>query len=460
MFEAMDALLLARIQFAFTVSFHIVFPAFTIGLASWLAVLEWRWLRTGKPVYAEVYRMWVKIFAVTFGMGVVSGVVLSFQFGTNWSVFADRGGNVLGPLLGYEVLTAFFLEASFLGIMLFGWNRVSRRMHFAATVIVALGTLVSAFWILAANSWMQTPAGFRVGEDGLLHPTSWVEAVFNPSFPYRFVHMVTAAYLTTAFTVAGIGAWYLFRGRHVPHARVMFGMAMIMAVFVAPLQLVFGDLHGLNTLAHQPVKVSAMEGLWETQRGAPLVLFGWPDEAREETRFSLEIPKLSSLILTHDWNGEVKGLKAWPRDERPPVAWVFWTFRLMVGLGLLMIATGAAAAVLYLRRRLFDSRAFQLWCMALTPSGFLAVLAGWFVTEVGRQPWIVYGVLRTAQSASPVTAAPIAVSLAAFLVVYTFVFGAGSYYILHLIGKGPQALEEPTYGDHGIEKPPLVTGAA
>ncbi len=460
MFEAMDALLLARIQFAFTVSFHIVFPAFTIGLASWLAVLEWRWLRTGKPVYAEVYRMWVKIFAVTFGMGVVSGVVLSFQFGTNWSVFADRGGNVLGPLLGYEVLTAFFLEASFLGIMLFGWNRVSRRMHFAATVIVALGTLVSAFWILAANSWMQTPAGFRVGPDGLLHPTSWVEAVFNPSFPYRFVHMVTAAYLTTAFTVAGIGAWYLFRGRHVPHARVMFGMAMIMAVFVAPLQLVFGDLHGLNTLAHQPVKVSAMEGLWETQRGAPLVLFGWPDEAREETRFSLEIPKLSSLILTHDWNGEVKGLKAWPRDERPPVAWVFWTFRLMVGLGLLMIATGAAAAVLYFRRRLFDSRAFQLWCMALTPAGFLAVLAGWFVTEVGRQPWIVYGVLRTAQSASPVTAAPIAVSLAAFLVVYTFVFGAGSYYILHLIGKGPQALEEPTYGDHGIEKPPLVTGAA
>lgn len=460
MFEAMDALLLARIQFAFTVSFHIVFPAFTIGLASWLAVLEWRWLRTGKPVYAEVYRMWVKIFAVTFGMGVVSGVVLSFQFGTNWSVFADRGGNVLGPLLGYEVLTAFFLEASFLGIMLFGWNRVSRRMHFAATVIVAAGTLVSAFWILSANSWMQTPAGFRVGPDGLLQPASWSEVVFNPSFPYRFVHMVTAAYLTTAFTVAGIGAWYLYRGRHVPHARVMLGMAMIMAVFVAPLQLVFGDLHGLNTLAHQPVKVSAMEGLWETQRGAPLVLFGWPDEAREQTRFSLEIPKLSSLILTHDWNGEVKGLKAWPPEDRPPVAWVFWTFRLMVGLGLLMIATGAAAAVLHFRCRLFDTRAFQLWCMALTPSGFLAVLAGWFVTEVGRQPWIVYGVLRTSESTSPVTAAPIAVSLAAFLLVYTFVFGAGSYYILRLIGKGPQALEEPTYGDHGIEKPPLVTGTA
>ncbi len=456
MFENISALTLARIQFAFTVSFHIIFPAFTIGLASWLAVLEWRWLKTGNAVYAEIYRMWVKIFAVTFGMGVVSGVVLSFQFGTNWSVFADKGGNVLGPLLGYEVLTAFFLEASFLGVMLFGWNRVSPKMHFASTVIVAAGTLISAFWILSANSWMQTPQGFRIGEDGLLDPTDWLEVIFNPSFPYRFVHMVTAAYLTTAFAVAGIGAYYLWRRRHTPHARVMFGMAMIMAVFVAPVQLVLGDLHGLNTLEHQPAKVAAMEGLWDTQKGAPLVLFGWPDQTEETTKYSLEIPKLSSLILTHELDGEVKGLKEWPKEERPPVAWVFWPFRIMVGIGMLMIATGLLALVLYFRKRLFDTTWFQYWCMALTPAGFIAVLAGWFVTEIGRQPYVVYGLLKTADATSPVSASPIAISLLAFVVVYGFVFGAGSYYILKLIAKGP-GIQEPIYGDHGIATLPIVT---
>jgi len=459
MLDNLDPTLLARIQFAFTISFHIIFPAFTIGLASWLAVLEWRWLKTGKQVYAEIYRMWVKIFAVTFGMGVVSGVVMSFQFGTNWSVFSDSGGSVLGPLLGYEVLTAFFLEASFLGVMLFGWNRVSAKMHFASTVIVAAGTLISAFWILSANSWMQTPDGFRVGSDGLLYPTNWVETIFNPSFPYRFVHMVTAAYLTTAFTVAGIGAFYLWRQRHVQHARVMLGMAVIMAIFVAPMQLVFGDLHGLNTLEHQPAKVSAMEGLWETERGAPLVMFGWPDQNQEITKFAIEIPKLSSLILTHDFDGEVKGLKEWSRDERPPVALVFWSFRIMVGLGVLMIATGVMALVLYLKKRLFDTRWFQFWCMALTPAGFIAVLAGWFVTEVGRQPWIVYGVLRTQDAASPVGGTPIAISLAAFIITYVFVFGAGSYYILRLIGRGPDSGEQ-AYGDHGVKKPPIVTELA
>ncbi|HHP7234293.1 MAG TPA: cytochrome ubiquinol oxidase subunit I [Desulfobacterales bacterium] len=456
MIENLDPVLLARIQFAFTVAFHILFPAFTIGLASWLAVLEWRWIKTGYEPYAETYRMWVKIFAVTFGMGVVSGVVLSFQFGTNWSVFADAGGNVLGPLLGYEVLTAFFLEASFLGVMLFGWNRVSPKMHFAATIIVAVGTLISAFWILSANSWMQTPQGFRVGADGLLYPTSWLQVIFTPSFPYRFVHMVTAAYLTTAFTVAGVGAYYLWRRRHEAQARVMLGMAMIMAVFVAPLQLLFGDLHGLNTFEYQPAKVAAMEGLWETERGAPLVLFGWPDQEAETTRFALEIPKLSSLILTHDLNGEVRGLKEWPRDERPPVAWVFWSFRIMVGLGMLMIATGVLAIVLYFKKRLFDTRWFQYWCMALSPAGFIAVLAGWIVTEVGRQPWVVQGVLRTDAAVSPVVGSSIAISLAAFIVVYLFVFGAGTYYILHLINKGPDTQEE-AYGAHGVQRPPLVT---
>ena len=456
MIEMFDPVLLARIQFAFTISFHIIFPAFTIGLASWLAVLEWRWLKTGNTVYEEVYRMWVKIFAVTFGMGVVSGVVMSFQFGTNWSVFSDRAGNVLGPLLGYEVLTAFFLEASFLGVMLFGWNRVSPKMHFAATIIVAVGTLISAFWILSANSWMQTPQGYRVGADGLLYPTDWIKIIFNPSFPYRFLHMVTASYLTTAFVVGGIGAYYLWRNRHVKHARVMLGMAIIMAIFVAPIQAVMGDFHGLNTLKHQPAKVAAMEGIWETEQGAPLKLFGWPDQEEEKTKYAIEIPKLSSLILTHDLNGEVKGLKEWPKDERPSVAWVFWSFRVMVGIGVLMIFTGVTAAILYLRKQLFNKRWFQLWCMVMTPSGFVAVLAGWFVTEIGRQPYIVYGVMRTAETISPVMGSQVALSLLAFIFSYVFVFGAGSYYILRLIGKGP-GIPENAYGTHGVKEPPLFT---
>jgi cytochrome d ubiquinol oxidase subunit I len=452
----LDPVLLARIQFTFTIAFHIMFPAFTIGLASWLAVVEWRWLKTGNTVYQEVYRMWVKIFAVTFGMGVVSGVVMSFQFGTNWSVFSDKVGNIFGPLLGFEVLTAFFLEASFLGIMLFGWNRVSPKMHFASTIIVAVGTLISAFWILAANSWMQTPQGFRLGEHGLLYPTNWFHVIFTPSFPYRFMHMVTAAYLTTAFVVGGIGAYYLWRNLHVSHARVMFGMAMIMAIFVAPLQLVLGDLHGLNTLEHQPAKVSAIEGIWETERGAALRLFGWPDQEEEETKYAVEIPKLSSLILTHRLDGEVKGLKEWPREDRPPVAWVFWSFRIMVGVGVLMILTGVMAAILYWRKKLFDTRWFHYWCMALTPAGFIAVIAGWCVTEIGRQPYVAYGVIRTVESVSPVPGPHIALSLLAFIVTYTFIFGAGSYYILRLIAKGP-ASEEEAYGAHGVDKPPLVS---
>lgn len=456
MLENLDPVLLARIQFTFTIAFHIIFPAFTIGLASWLAVVEWRWLKTGNTVYQEVYRMWVKIFAVTFGMGVVSGVVMSFQFGTNWSVFSDKVGNIFGPLLGFEVLTAFFLEASFLGIMLFGWNRVSPKMHFASTIIVAVGTLISAFWILAANSWMQTPQGFRLGEHGLLYPTNWFQVIFTPSFPYRFMHMVTAAYLTTAFVVGGIGAYYLWRKLHVSHARVMFGMAMIMAIFVAPFQLVLGDLHGLNTLKHQPAKVSAIEGIWETERGAALRLFGWPDQEEEKTKYAIEIPKLSSLILTHSLDGEVKGLKEWPREERPPVAWVFWSFRIMVGVGVLMILTGVLAAILYVRKKLFDTRWFHYWCMALTPAGFIAVISGWCVTEIGRQPYVAYGVIRTVESVSPVPGPHIALSLLAFIITYIFIFGAGSYYILRLIAKGP-ASEEEAYGAHGVDKPPLVS---
>lgn len=434
----LDPILLARIQFAFTISFHIIFPSFTIGLASWLAVVEWRWIRTGNQIYQEIYRMWIKIFAICFGLGVVSGIVLAFQFGTNWSVFSDKVGNIIGPLMGYEVLTAFFLEASFLGIMLFGWDRVSKNMHFASTCIVAVGTFISTFWIISANSWMQTPQGFEIGENGILYPTSWIKIIFNPSFPYRLAHMVTAAYLTTAFVVGGIAAYYLFRKVHIPHARIMLGMAMLMAVFVAPLQPLIGDAHGLNTLEHQPRKVAAMEAIWENETGAGLRLFAVPDQKNQTNHYELIIPKLSSLILTHDLNGTVQGLSNWAPEDQPPVTIIFWSFRVMVSIGLAMVLTGIFAVILYFRKRLFDTRWFQYWCMAMTPSGFIAILAGWFVTEVGRQPYMVYGIIRTSDGVSPVISEQIAITLLAFIITYIFIFGAGSYYILQLIGKGPE----------------------
>ncbi|MFA5959457.1 MAG: cytochrome ubiquinol oxidase subunit I [Tatlockia sp.] len=449
----LDPILLARIQFAFTVSFHIVFPAFTIGLASFLAVLEWRWLKTNNKNYLDTYQFLVKIFAVAFGMGVVSGVVMSYEFGTNWSVFSDKIANVLGPLLGYEVLTAFFLEASFLGIMLFGWGRVSKRMHFASTCIVAVGTLISAFWILAANSWMQTPQGFQVGEAGRYFPLDWLQIIFNPSFPYRLAHMVTAAYLTTAFVVGGIGAFYLWNKRHLPQAKIMLGMATLMTALASPLQLVIGDLHGLNTLKYQPAKIAAMEGIWDNEKGAGLRLFALPSPENETNHYEIIVPHLTSLILTHHYNGEVQGLKSFSKEDRPPVLWVFFGFRIMVGLGVLMILLSLASAVQYYRNKLFDSRFLQASWMLMMPSGFLAVLAGWFVNEVGRQPYTVYGLLRTAESVSPaITGHQVGWSLLAFVLMYTLVFGAGSYYILKLIRKGiPAAKEDEQYYKHGTE---------
>lgn len=453
MLDYLDPILLARIQFAFTISFHIIFPAFTIGLASFLAMVEWRWLKTGNEAYRDIYKFWVKIFAVAFGMGVVSGVVMSYQFGTNWSIFSDKTANVLGPLLGFEVLTAFFLEASFLGIMLFGWGRVSPRMHFVSTCIVAVGTLISAFWILSANSWMQTPQGFEVMADGRLMPTNWLEIIFNPSFPYRFMHMIIAAYLTTAFVVGGVGAFYLWNKRHIPQARIMLGMAVIMAALVAPTQLFVGHMHGENTMHHQPAKVAAMEGNWDHTTNAPLYLFGWPDQKAEETKYGVTIPGGASWVLTGDVNGEIPNLKSFAPEDRPPVAWVFWSFRVMVGLGMLMILIGAVSAVQYFRGKLFESRWLHGWWMLMMPSGFVALLAGWFVTEIGRQPWTAYGVIRTAESVSPAILGPqVAWSLLAFVVMYTFVFGAGSYYILKLIGKGiPAANDKEQYYGHGIE---------
>ncbi|EGA68296.1 putative Cytochrome bd2 subunit I [Vibrio sinaloensis DSM 21326] len=433
---------LARFQFAFTVSFHIIFPAFTIGLASYLAVLEGLWLKTGQDKYLQIYKYWLKIFAISFGMGVVSGIVLSYQFGTNWSVFADKTGPVLGPLMGYEVFTAFFLEAGFLGVMLFGMEKVGKKLHFAATCIVAFGTFLSAFWILSVNSWMQTPAGYAIDDAGQFIPKDWGEIVFNPSFPYRLVHMLLAAYLTTAFVVAAVGAYHLLKAPHNPLARTMFSMAMWMAAIVTPIQIVAGDLHGLNTLEHQPAKVAAMEGHYQSHVGAPLILFGIPNDEQQRMDYKVEIPNLGSLILTHDWQGEIKGLDAFPAEQRPPVSIVFWSFRIMVGLGLTMLLIGLYSLWLRQRKTLFQPNWFHRLCVLFGPAGFIAVLAGWVTTEVGRQPYTVYGLLTTAQSASPIDAAAISVSLTAFIVVYLVIFGAGFFYLIRLMRKSPTRYEQ------------------
>ena len=464
MFDTADALILARAQFAFTVSFHFLFPAFTIGLASYLMVLEGLWLKTGKGVYANLYRYWLKIFAVVFGMGVVSGIVMSYQFGTNWSVFSDKAGPVIGPLMAYEVLTAFFLEAGFLGVMLFGINKVGRKLHFVATCAVAVGTFISAFWILSVNSWMQTPVGYEIGANGQFLPgPSWMAIIFNPSFPYRLVHTVLAAYLTTAFAVGGVGAWHLLRDRTNPGARTMFSMAMWMAAIVAPIQIFAGDMHGLNTLEHQPAKVMAMEGHYQSHPdGAPLILFGIPDSAAKRVDYAISIPKASSLILKHDANAPLRGLDTVPEADQPPVGIVFWAFRIMVGLGFAMMGLGLWSLLARMRGRLYEWRGLHRAALLMGPAGFVAVLAGWIVTEVGRQPFTVYGLLRTAQSASPLDAPAVGASLLAFVVVYFTVFGAGIWYLLRLAAKPPEAHEsgpaDAPIRSAGITPAPAVQG--
>ncbi|NCP13118.1 MAG: cytochrome ubiquinol oxidase subunit I [Sphingomonadales bacterium] len=448
MFDNLDALLLARIQFAFTVSFHFFFPAFSIGLASYLAVLEGLWLKTGKSVYLDLFKYWLKIFAIAFAMGVVSGIVMSYQFGTNWSVFSDLAGPVIGPLMAYEVLTAFFLEAGFLGVMLFGMEKVGKKLHFAATLMVALGTFVSAFWILSVNSWMQTPTGFEMGANGQFLPgPSWWDIVFNPSFPYRLVHTVMAAYLTTAFVVGAVGAWHLLKDKANPHARTMFSMAMWMAAIVTPMQIFAGDMHGLNTLEHQPAKVMAMEGHFDSHpEGAPLILFGIPDSEAKTVRYKIEIPKLSSLILKHDLNAPLAGLDTIPDDREPPVGVVFWSFRIMIAIGFAMLGIGLWSLWGRVRGRLYDMPWLHRAALLMGPSGFAAVLAGWITTEVGRQPFVIYGVLRTADAASPLAAPAVAASLLAFVLVYFTVFGIGVWYVLKLMGKAPHA------GEYGVKR--------
>jgi len=438
-----DALVLARAQFAFTISFHIVFPAFSIGLASYLAVLEGLWLKTSKAVYLNLFNYWLKIFAVAFGAGVVSGLVMAYQFGSNWSVFSDKAGAILGPLMAYEVLSAFFLEAGFLGVMLFGLKRVGPTLHFIATLAVAVGTFISAFWILSANSWMQTPAGYAINAQGQFVPADWLKVIFNPSFPFRLVHMVLAAYLTTALVVGAVGAFHLLCDKANPEGRKMFSMAMWMATLVAPVQILAGDAHGLNTLERQPVKVMAMEGHFQSHpHGAPLILFGLPNQAKGEVEDSIEVPLLSSLILKHNLTAPLAGLDTVPRRNWPFVPIVFWSFRVMVGVGLLIALLGATSLVARFRRRLYHWRALHRFAVAMGPMGFVAVLAGWVTTECGRQPFTVYGLLRTSESASPLQAPAVAASLAAFAVVYFIVFGSGLFYLLRLMSHPPHDHEE------------------
>lgn len=452
----LTALELARIQFGFTISFHIIFPAITIGLASYLAVLEGLWLWKRDTVYRDLYHFWSKIFAVNFAMGVVSGLVMAYQFGTNWSYYSAFAGSITGPLLAYEVLTAFFLEAGFLGVMLFGWNKVGPGLHFFSTVMVAIGTLISATWILASNSWMQTPQGFEI-VNNVVVPVNWFDVIFNPSFPYRLAHMTVAAFLATALFVGASGAWHLLRGNDNSRVRTMLSMAMWMLLFTAPVQIFIGDLHGLNTLKYQPAKIAAIEGHWENKpgEGVPLILFGWPDMKNETTRFALEVPNLGSLILTRKWDGQFPGLKEFAPEDRPNSTVVFWSFRVMVGLGMLMLLLGVWGAWLRWRSRMYEARFFLRFAIWMGPAGLIAILAGWYTTEIGRQPWIVYGVMRTADAVSNQSALSMSVTLIVFIVVYFIVFGTGVRYMLKLVGKGPEDHEQESPDDTGRPARPL-----
>lgn len=451
----LDPLLLSRIQFAFVVSFHAIFPIFTIGLAAYIAVLEGLNFRNPDPVREKLSQFWIKIFALVFGLGVVSGIVMAFQFGTNWSNFSYAASNFLGPMLSYEVMSAFFLEATFLGVLLFGRDKVPRGVHLFAACMVALGTFISSFWILSANSWFHTPAGVEL-VDGHFQVTSWLQAIFNPSLPYRFSHMALASFITGGFVVAAVSSWYLLRGRNPRSSRMALRMTVIMLAVATPLQLVVGDLHGLNTFEHQPIKVAAMEGHWETQKGAPLVLFGLPDATAEKNHFEIAIPYLGSLILTHSLDGEVHGLKSVAADDRPPVAIVFWSFRIMVAIGVLFIVLSWASLVQMLRGRLFESRRLLTALSWSFPLPFIAVIAGWFVTELGRQPWVVYGMMRVSEALTPsLTGGMALATLIGYIAVYTVVFGAGVYYLRRVILDGLEPIETNEDPDSARPKRPL-----
>jgi cytochrome d ubiquinol oxidase subunit I len=451
----LDPLLLSRIQFAWVIAWHFLLPAFTVGLASFIAVLEGLHLVTGREVYFRISTFWIKIFAVSFGMGVVSGITMPFQLGTNWSRYSDAVANVLSPLLAYEGLMAFFLEAAFLGVLLFGRNLIPRWAHFFAALMVALGTLASAFWILATNSWMQTPAGYEI-VDGRFMPKDWLAIVFSPSFPYRLAHTVDAIYITAGFVVVGVAAHYLQRGRFFEEARTMLSMTLWLLSVLVPLQIFLGDAHGLNTEKYQPAKLAAIEAIWSTGSRVPLNLFALPDDAEATNHDEVSIPDLGSLILTHDPNGTVHGLKEFPADQRPPVAIPFFGFRIMVGIGLIMLLIVALSWWLRWQGRLFDTDWYLRLCTLASPLGFFAVLAGWAVTEVGRQPWTVYGLLRTADSVSPsLTGADVAVSLIGYSLVYLLMFSAGIALIVRIVNRGPAEAEtEPDEIESGRPRDP------
>ena len=444
----MDAVALSRLQFAFTIGFHILWPTLTIGTAWFVTVLSALWWRTGNTVYRDLMRFWMRLFALGFGMGVVTGIVLSYEIGTNWAGFSRSVANVLGPLFAYETMTAFFLEAGFIGIMLFGEGRVSKGAHFFACLMVAVGALISSTWIIAANSWMQTPAGAVADAEGIYHVVNWRDVIFTASFPYRLAHMVCASFLTCSFVIAGVSAFHLWRGQHVAASRKAFSMALWLALVLAPLQIFIGDMHGRNTMVEQPTKLAAMEGLWETTKGPAMTVIAWPDMEAQKNLYAIEIPHLASLYLTHSWDGEVQGLKAVPEADQPNVPIVFFAFRIMAGIGVVLLSTAITGFILRLRGRLFTARWFQYVTMATTPLGFLAVLAGWTVTEAGRQPWIIYGALRTADAAAPVAAGAVTTSLLIFFAVYNvlllaFVWFAGRVALKGPIDSSPAAREHP-----------------
>ncbi|MFN3900046.1 MAG: cytochrome ubiquinol oxidase subunit I [Alishewanella aestuarii] len=435
----LDTLLLSRIQFAANISFHILFPTITIALGWLLVYFKIRFDLSQHPVWMRAYRFWVKVFALTFALGVVSGITMSFQFGTNWPGFMETVGNIAGPLLAYEILTAFFLEATMLGIMLFGFNKVPRWLHTLATLLVAIGTTLSAFWILVLNSWMQTPVGFEM-RDGVAHATDWLAIIFNPSFPYRFSHMLLASALTVCFLVAGISAYRLYRGDNKKAPRLTLKTALFTAAVLAPTQAFVGDLHGLNTLEHQPQKIAAMEGIWHTQQGAPLVLFAIPDAKTQTNRFALEIPKLASLILTHDLNGELKGVNEFP-GAHPPVAPVFYSFRVMVGIGVLMLAVAWWCSLRLYRKGELSPLQYKV-LIGMSFSGWIATLAGWYVTEIGRQPYLVYGVLKTSDAVTTVASEQVALTLIMYLALYVVLLLA---YIKTLFWLAKRAIEVEEY---------------
>ena len=450
-----DTVLLSRLQFAWTIGYHILWPAYTIGISGFIVIVDALWLATRKLVYRDLLRFWIHLFALGFAMGVVTGVVLSYEIGTNWSGFAAKTANIIGPFFTYEVLTAFFLEAGFIGVMLFGMNRVGAKFHFFACCMVALGAMVSAFWILAANSWMQTPSGFAIGADGRFEVADWWQATFTPSLPWRFLHMVTAAYITGTFVVIGVSGFYLWQRRHLHFARAGFSLALWLALVLTPLQIFLGDQHGLNTLRYQPIKLAAIEARWETARHVPLTLLAWPDQAKERNDYAVDIPALGSLILTHSWDGEVKGLKEVPPAERPYVPLPFFAFRLMVGIGVVLLAIALAGLWLRWRGRLYDTRWFAIVAAFSSPLAFIAILAGWTVTETGRQPYIVYGLLKTAEAAAPVAADAVSSSLILFVMVYLVLLAAFFFYAARLVFRGPEiTAEEPEALRPGIDSAP------